>query len=299
MTAASTPALSRSLPVTRRLPVTRMPGLAAARLLRLELRHNAMLWMIPLAVGLFWYQAFRQSMAAPPMWNLRAMTMQNDALLDFAMPVAGAAAWMGSREGRRDTTSMLTGTARSRWARQLATWAATTCWAVIAYLGCVAVLYGITARQATWGGPLWWPAAVGAVGIPAITAIAFAARAFFPNRFTTPLVTFVAFFGLGFGAEAAHGGTSYWQIMPQISGAVDVGPDPGVATFYHYLPDLSLAQVMFLAGLAAAAFVSWACRAVPAAGRCAGSPRPSPRPACWPRAPPSAWPEPPAWTRTA
>src|SRR5690349_14689091 len=99
----------------------RRPGLAVTRLLRLELRHNAMLWLIPLAVALFWYQAFRQAMAGPPMWNLRAMTMQNDALLDFAMPVAGAAAWMGSREGRRETTNVLAGTARPRWVRQLLT----------------------------------------------------------------------------------------------------------------------------------------------------------------------------------
>jgi hypothetical protein len=247
MTAASASFPSRMTRARRR------PGLAVTRLLRLELRHNVMLWMIPLAVALFWYQAFRQSMAGPPMWNLRAMTMQNDALLDFAMPVAGAAAWMGSREGRRDTTNVLAGTARPRWLRQLLTWAATTCWAMIAYLGCVAVLYAITARQASWGGPLWWPAAVGAAGIPAITALAFAAGAFFPSRFTTPLVVFVAFFGLGFGASSAHGGTSYWQIMPQISGAVDVGADPGVATFYPYLPDLSLAQVMFVAGLTVAA----------------------------------------------
>ncbi len=247
VTAASAPA------APRRLQVTRRPGLAAARLLRLELRHNAMLWMIPLAAALFWYQAYRQSMALPPMWNLRAMTMQNDALLDFAMPVAGAAAWMGTREGRRHTTGLLAGTARPRWARQLVTWAATTGWAMIAYLGCVAVVYGITAGQASWGGPLWWPAAVGAAGIPALTAIGFAVGAFFPSRFTTPLVTIAAFFVLGFAAEAAHGGKSYWQIMPQIAGAVDVGADPGVATFYRYLPDLSLAQVMFLAGLAVAA----------------------------------------------
>ena len=68
MTAASTSVPSRMTRVRRR------PGLAVTRLLRLELRHNAMLWMIPLAVALFWYQAFRQSMAGPPMWNLRAMT---------------------------------------------------------------------------------------------------------------------------------------------------------------------------------------------------------------------------------
>ena len=33
-------------------PVTQRPGLAVARLLRLELRHNAMLWMLPVTIGL-------------------------------------------------------------------------------------------------------------------------------------------------------------------------------------------------------------------------------------------------------
>src|SRR6516165_1827 len=69
----------------------------------------------------------------------------------------GPAAWMGSREARRRTTDLVTITARPRWARLLATWAATTCWAMVGYVGCVAALYGVTAQQAAWGGPLWWP----------------------------------------------------------------------------------------------------------------------------------------------
>jgi hypothetical protein len=117
------------------------------------------------------------------------------------------------------------------------------------YLVCVAVVYGITARQATWGGPLWWPAVVGAVGIPALSALGFTVGVLFPSRFSTPLVTLVAFFGLGFGTTAAHGDHSYWQISPLTAGSYDVGADPGVATFYRYLPDLSIAQVMFLAGI--------------------------------------------------
>ena len=38
------------------------------------------------------------------------------------------------------------------------------------YLGCLAVLYGVTAHQASWGGPLWWPAAVAAASLPALLA---------------------------------------------------------------------------------------------------------------------------------
>ncbi len=217
MIAAGAPAASRPLPATRR------PGPAAGRLLRLELRHNAMLWMLPVAAALFWFTAYRKSMALPPLWNLRTMTMQGPALLDFVSPVVGAAAWMGSR-----------------------------CWAVVAYLGCVGVLYGVTAQQAAWGGPLWWPAAVGAASLPALSALGFAAGTFFPSRFTTPLVAVAAFFALGFSTVPIRGSQSYWQISPVVAGPWDIGHGAGVGTFYHYLPDLPIAQVMFLAGLTVA-----------------------------------------------
>jgi hypothetical protein len=136
MTAVRAPAASRPVHATR--------GhlRAAARLLRLELRRNAMAWMLPVAAGLFWLTAYHKAMAAPPLWNLRATSMQKGALVAFVCPVAGAAAWMGSREARRHTTDLVTITARPRWARLLTTWAATTCWAMMGYLGCVAVLYG-------------------------------------------------------------------------------------------------------------------------------------------------------------
>ena len=71
MTATSAPARSAA----RHAP----PGLAAARLLRLELRHNAMLWMMPVAIALFWFTAERKTIAAPPLWNLRAAGMQTAA----------------------------------------------------------------------------------------------------------------------------------------------------------------------------------------------------------------------------
>jgi hypothetical protein len=246
MTAATAPAVPRPPHDAARAKV--VPG----RLLRLELRRNAMLWMLPVAAVLFWYNGYREIMAVPPMWDLRAMTLQNRLLLDFAIPVVGAAAWMGSREGRRGVADLLGITARPRWARQLTGWAATTCWALLGYLCCVAVVYVLTARQASWGGPLWWPAVVGAVAVPLLSAVGFAAGTLFPSRFTVPLVTVAAFFGLAFGTQAASGDHSYWQISPLTAGAFDIGADSGVATFYRYLPDLSIAQVMFAAGLTVA-----------------------------------------------
>jgi hypothetical protein len=243
---ASTAAASR--------PVPAKPGRwpAAGRLLRLELRHSAMLWLLPVAAALFWLTTYRKVMAMPPLWNLRALAMQPGALLAFVWPVAGAAAWTGSREGRRHTTDLVAIAARPRWARLLAAWAATTYWAMVGYLGCVAVLYGVTARQAAWGGPLWWPAAVAAASLPALSALGFAAGTLVPGRFTAPLTAVGAFFVLALSTQLIHGSQSYWQISPLVSGPWDAGSDAGVATFYPYLPDLPIAQVMFLAGLTVA-----------------------------------------------
>jgi hypothetical protein len=235
-------------------PVPAKPGRwpAAGRLLRLELRHNAMLWLLPVAAALFWLTTYRKVMAMPPLWNLRVLAMQPDALLVFVWPVAGAAAWTGSREGRRHTADLVAIAARPRWARLLAAWAATTCWALVGYLGCVAVLYGMTARQAAWGGPLWWPAAVAAASLPALSALGFAAGTLLPGRFTAPLTAVGAFFVLALSTQLIHGSQSYWQISPLVSGPWDAGSDAGAATFYPYLPDLPIAQVMFLAGLTVA-----------------------------------------------
>jgi hypothetical protein len=208
-----------------------------------------MLWMLPVVIALFWFITYRKTMAMPSLWNLRATSMQSGAIVDFITPVVGAAAWMGSRDARCHICDLVTITARPRWARLLATWGATTCWAMVGYLVCLAILYGVTAHQASWGGPLWWPAAVAAASLPALSALGFAAGTLLPSRFTAPVAAVAAFFAFALSTELIGGSQSYWQISPLVTGPWDIGPDAGVATFYPYLPDLPLAQVMFLAGL--------------------------------------------------
>ncbi|MGW0633449.1 hypothetical protein [Streptomyces sp. NPDC002758] len=226
--------------------------LGLLRLIRLELRHNAMAWLLPVAIGLFWLTTYRKDMAMPPLWNLRASGLQSGAVPDFAIPVTGAAAWTASREARRRLTDQLVVTARPRWERQFASWLATTVWALAAYFGCVAVLYEVTAHQARWGGPLWWPAAVGAASLPAFAALGFVVGALLPGRFTAPLVTVSAFLALALSTELIHGSQSAWQISPVVTGPWDLGPQAGVATFYPFSADLSLAQVIFLTGVTVA-----------------------------------------------
>ena len=225
--------------------------IASLRMLRIELRHNAMALMVPVVAVLFWLTTYRRVMAMPPLWNLRAAGLQMYSVIDFVTPLTGAAAWMGSRESRRRIADAVLITPRARWARLLATWAATTIWALVAFVGCVAVVYGMTAGQVSGGGPLWWPAAVAAASLPAFTALGFAAGVLAPTRFTAPIAAITAFFVLVLSTELiGHNSNSYWQVAPIVAINWNVGPNGGVATFYPYLPDLSIAQVMFLAGVA-------------------------------------------------
>jgi len=244
MTAAPAPAAA---PRAWRVPRPAGP----ARLLRIELRRSPVLWMLPLLAALFWLSAYRTAMNNPPFWNIRAATLQANAMLAFAPLLAGVCAWAGSRDGRRGLVDLVGVTAVPRWAAQLAAWAAATIWAEALYLAGVAVVYGVTAHQGAWGGPLWWPVAVGVAMIAASCALGFAAGLLLASRFTAPLAALVVFLALAGGAFAIQDNVKYAQIWPlSVQGPF---PTDSYGIFYPYLPDLAIAQVMFLAGLAAAA----------------------------------------------
>ncbi len=248
---SATTALLRSGPSRAGLPLV-----GAARLFGLELRHNVMFWLAPLIAVLFYFDAYHTAMGYAALWSLRASAIPNNLLSDSVPFVAGAAAWMGSRDGRRHTSDLVAITARPRWLSQLLSWVATTTWALLIYLGCVAVLYGVTASQATWGGPPWWPVAVGAAALTAYSALGFAIGSFLPGRFTAPLVALGALLILLVGFHLAVRKTGgYALISPQ-------GPQPDVpiGVFSPYLPDLFIAQVMFLGGLALAALAAMGLR---------------------------------------
>lgn len=243
MTALGVPAGVRPSRLTSIFPA------AAGRLLRLELRRNAMIWMLPLLAVLFWLDTYRRATGQPPLWTVRGMTMQWRALLVFLPFVAGVAAWMGSRDGRRRITDLVGVTARPVWVRQLSCWAATTCWAEAAFLGCAAVLYGVTAAEASWGGPLWWPLAVSATCIAAATALGFAAGALLPSRFTPPLVVIAMLMLLVVvSPKATANGDAYGRLSPLSTDTLGTG----AGVFYPFAPDLSLVQLLFYSGIAVA-----------------------------------------------
>jgi hypothetical protein len=239
MTLTDAPARPRPRGAGRASPIS------LARLLGLELRRNAMPWTFPLLAVLFVLDPFRTAMGYGPFWDLRASVLTNKLLPDFVAFVAGVAAWMGSRDNRRRTRDLVAATARPRWTAQLITWAATTLWAAAGFLCCLAVLYGVTASQATWGGPPWWPAAVSLAELALISALGFAVGTFFPSRFTAPLAAVGAFLLSLEGFRNAVGRSSTYALLSPTTYV----PDDGTGLFRHFLPDVSIAQLMFLIGL--------------------------------------------------
>jgi hypothetical protein len=247
MTATSVPARARPPQVVQVAPRN------MARLLWVELRRNAMPFVLPLIAVLFWFDSYRIAATMPPLWveRLYYILGQGHALDDFAPFVAGVAAWMGSRDGRRGMTDLVKATVRPRWEVQLATWGATVVWAVGSYLVFMAVALALLGQSIDYGTPPWWSVAVGAVGVAAFTSVGFALGAFFPGRFIAPIAAFAALFAAAMSSQAGfHEGSGWVLILPTMSNN-NFDRDAGI--FYPFLPDVQIARVMFCAGVAVAA----------------------------------------------
>lgn len=238
MTAADAPLRPAPTRGTGRSTRLRVPG----RLLRLEARRNTVLWMLPVIAVLFWLDAYSKSKDIGP--DFLGVILQHHVFMDVGPFTAGAAAWAGSRDGRRGTADLVSVTARPRWTGRLATWAATVGWAAVAFAGCVAVLYASTAGQlGGWGAAqAWWVAVTGA-GVLMCTTLGFVAGSFFPSRFTAPLTAACVFFAVPATFSTGYDATSGYALLSPVNAPIQ--PD----VFYSYLPDLSIAQALFLAGL--------------------------------------------------
>jgi hypothetical protein len=248
MSTATAPA--RPAPTSRR----RVPSPPSfLRLWRIELRRSPMPLILPLIALLFWFDSYRPSLSQAPLyplvtfWNMG----QGHTIVDFGPFVAGMAAWIGSRDGRRGTTDLITATPRPRWVAQLAAWAATATWAVLAYLVFVLVMFAAYAHRGVQGEPPWWWVAVGATAVVAFSAAGFTAGTLFPNRFAAPLAAFGGFLVLIMSAQTGFRDTSGWALILPTNSNGNFQPDSGL--LYPYLPDLPIARIMFLAGIAVAA----------------------------------------------
>jgi hypothetical protein len=229
------------------------------RMLRVEIKRSAMIWMLPLLAALFVFDPFRTANGYPPVWTIHTSVVLNKLLPDFIIFTSGFSAWAGSREGRRHVGDLLGTTARAAWVRHFAALCGAVFWALGGFLVAVAVLYVRTALVATWGGPPLWPVVVGSVAMITVCAVGYTAGALFPGRFTAPIVavgiTVLDLFGFRQAVAAPNYG--FWQAAAGngaqlLSPTRDV-PAPDAGVFYHVAPDVSIAQVMFMGGLTLAA----------------------------------------------
>jgi hypothetical protein len=235
------------------MPPSRLALPRSARALRLEFKRNAVPYVLPLLAAVFFFNTVRTADGFPPIWTLRASVIPDHMLFEFSAFAGGLAAWAGSREGRRKTADLVATTPRAAWARQSIALAATLSWLLLAFLAGVAVLYIQTALQATWGGPPLWPVFAGAAGVTVVTVIGFTCGVLFPGRFTAPLVAIGVLVLYQAGFRQALGVTPSSGIYALLSPAnAPPGVDAGV--YYHFAPDLSIVQVMFMGGIAVALF---------------------------------------------
>jgi hypothetical protein len=251
MTAATAPVRHRVPHVTSAVPLN------AARLLGVELRRNTMPWILPLIAVLFWFDSYRPSTGMSPLYGLRTFWNmgQGHTIIDFGPFVAGVAAWMGSRDGRRGLADLVTATPRPRWVAQLVTWAATAIWAVAAYLIFVGVMFAMYAHQGVGGTPPWWWVGVGVAAVTAFSAVGFAIGVYWPNRFAAPVAAFGGFLAMFLSSQTGFTHQSGWAlILPTNSYDDFVGSsqtDSGI--FYPWVPDVPIARIMLLAGITIAA----------------------------------------------
>jgi hypothetical protein len=148
-------------------------------------------------------------------------------------------------------SDLVTATVRPRWAVQLATWAATAIWAMGAYLVFVGVMFAVYAHQGVQGEPPWWWVAAGATAVAAFSAAGFAVGAFFPSRFAAPLAAFGGFLAMMMSSQTGFRDTSGWALILPTNSNGNFQPDSGM--LYPYLPDLPIARMMLLAGIAVVA----------------------------------------------
>ena len=226
------------------------------RALRIEIRHSAVVWVLPVLALLFYVDAYRKAAGYPPVWTVRASTLAESNVIFFSVIAAGIAAWAATRESRRKTGDLLATTARAPWARQMTVLAATAFWNVLAYLAGVAVIYVQTAFQATWGGPPLWPVAAGIMTVAASCAVGFTAGTLLPGRFTAPVVAVAVFVAWFIAVNAANSVNNFTNISsakggPALFAAIDNGRvrNVDVGVYYHVSPDILIAQVMFTGGV--------------------------------------------------
>jgi hypothetical protein len=175
--------------------------IATGQLLRIETRRNIGFWALPFLAGLAWLawriQQETEGHSSVALWPQTSVDIAF--AVAFIGPAAGGlAAWVAGRDRRRGMDDLLATTPLPVTRRELTLLAATTLWVLFAYLAAGAYQGINTAREATWGSPVWPPILIAGLAIAAQAAIGYAAGSFarssISSRLMAGIVPIVLFF---------------------------------------------------------------------------------------------------------
>ena len=218
------------------------------RLLRIELRRNATLVLLPVIAVAWLIWPISPHLVPIALWGDRSNDIQNTAIAlgPFA---AGAAAWTAYRENRYGAGDLLATTPRAAATRGLAALTASALWSTLGSVAAAVVILVITSQQATWGHPLTLPLLDGLLTMLASSALGFACGRLVPGRFTAPLaaVGLLGLFLLG-PQTIGHHVAFVGALSPAYPTVV-----PDAAVFFPVQPDLAVLQCAAAIGMAGAA----------------------------------------------
>jgi len=160
----------------------------ALGLLRLELHHSTMIWVLPLLGALFYFDPSARPRAIHRFGSCAPRLSCTSWSRISRVPRGVAAGPDRGRDGAKQSTCHHCG--RPRWSTALASFAATTIgpWCRSSLRRRALRIHG---DPSSWGGPPWWPVAAGAAVLCAFCALGFAAGVLLPGRFTAPLAALV------------------------------------------------------------------------------------------------------------
>jgi hypothetical protein len=214
------------------------------RLLRIEARHNPAPLVLPLLALLLWLTPLAQNLRPVGLWLDRSVDVEST--LNLLGPFAAAvAAWTASRDHRRSMADLLASTPRNPYSRTLTAWLVSVGWMAAFYVAMAAAFLSITATQATWGGPQWWPVIDGLVALIMCSAGGFTLGLLLRTRFVTPLAavgTLAVILGLM--STAVNSGAAVGLLSP-------IYPTFGLnaSVFYAPQPDLSILKIVCYVGV--------------------------------------------------
>ncbi|SCF35771.1 hypothetical protein GA0070216_11130 [Micromonospora matsumotoense] len=178
---------------------------------RHELRHSVALLAFPIVIFAHCALAVQWLWPSTNIWLNMTSAMVGASMLSGPL-IAGLAAWIATREHRRNAAYLRMGAARGVLAAPALEWATIVLVAAASYVT-VAVVLGVkTALGATAGAPnLVW-LSVGLIALVLIATVGYLCGRLFPRVWTPPTVALISY--LYFAWNLRHAGTPWSYLSP-------------------------------------------------------------------------------------